>query len=343
MQILNDESLEKLNTLGLASRGKCLVTVRDEDELQQALAWARDNKTTVTVLGEGSNVVLVEDLDSLVLVQASLGIEVLKDTDEEVVLRVCAGENWHDLVQWSLAQGYYGLENLALIPGTVGAAPIQNIGAYGVELESFVEAVHAIRIEDSEKITLTRQECEFAYRDSVFKHRLRDKLVITEVELRLSHCTNLQLDYPALASVLRDKPRESLTPLDVFDEVVNLRQTKLPDPIVVPNVGSFFKNPVLEPGKAAALCGRYPELPAYPQRDGSVKFPAAWFIDFCGWKGHREEGVGVHPEHALVLVNYGGGCGNNLLHLADKIARSVIDTFGIQFEIEPRIYGTPRE
>jgi UDP-N-acetylmuramate dehydrogenase len=245
--------------------------VRDEEELQRSLAWARDRKTSVTVLGGGSNVVLLGDLNSMVLTQASLGIEVLKDTDEEVVLRVCAGENWHDLVQWTLARGYYGLENLALIPGTVGAAPIQNIGAYGVELESYVEAVHAIQIEDSEKIILTREACEFAYRDSVFKHRLRDTLVITEVQLRLSRCADLHLDYPALASVLRDKPRESLTPLDVFDEVVNLRQSKLPDPTIIPNVGSFFKNPVLEHHQAVALCDRYPELPAYPQLDGRGK------------------------------------------------------------------------
>ena len=343
MKISLDEPLQAFNTLSLVARGQALAEVHDDEELREALLWARDNKSTVTVLGEGSNVVLAGDLSTLVLVQGNRGIDVLSDDRDEVVLRVAAGEDWHDLVDWSLEQGFYGLENLALIPGTVGAAPIQNIGAYGVELEFFVEAVHALRIDSSEPLTLSGGECQFAYRDSVFKHDLRDQLVITSVDLRLSKIAKLWLAYPTLASVFADRPAEDLTPRDVFEAVVGIRQSRLPDPRVEPNAGSFFKNPVLESAQADALVSSFPNLPAYPQSEGRMKFPAAWLIDHCGWKGHREEGVGVHPDHALVLVNYGGNSGERLLELAHKIAASVEVTFGIELEIEPRVYGGNRE
>lgn len=339
MQITSDASLQQHNTLALRAHSRALVGIDNENALREALDWARANKTAVTVLGQGSNVVFAGDLSSLVLVQATRGRQCLDDDGSHVRLRVAAGENWHHLVEWTLSEGYFGLENLALIPGTVGAAPIQNIGAYGVELGPFVEAVHALRIDTCEAVTLSGDQCEFGYRDSIFKHRLRDQLVITAVDLRLPRVARLQLGYPALASALALRPEQEITAKDVFDTVVSIRRSKLPDPAAVPNAGSFFKNPVLEHQQATGIKSQFPDLPVYPQADGRDKIPAAWLIEYCGWKGHRKNGVGVHPDHALVLVNYGADSGACLLQLADRIAVTVRDTFGITLEIEPRVYG----
>ncbi|MEH6582843.1 MAG: UDP-N-acetylmuramate dehydrogenase [Halioglobus sp.] len=337
MQILHDASLRQLNTLALEARCDGLVEVQGDDDLRAALDWARENEVAVTVLGEGSNVVLAGDVAGLVLLQSSRGIELIEETSDHVTLRVAAGENWHALVEYTLAKGYYGLENLALIPGTVGAAPIQNIGAYGVELKSFVQAVHALRIDNSEVIVLSAEECRFAYRDSIFKHELRDQLVITAVDFCLSKTENLQLGYPALSNALAND--QTVTAKAVFEAVVAIRRSKLPDPVTVPNVGSFFKNPVLSQKQATQLQEGYDDIPAYLQEDGRTKFAAAWLIDYCGWKGVREQGVGVHPEHALVLVNYESNHGADVLALATKISDSVSATFGVALEIEPRVYG----
>lgn len=333
------EPLLARNTLALEAYSLALLEINNDAELLEALAGARSNNTPVVVLGEGSNVVLAGNLQCLVLVQCSHGIEILEDHEEFVLLRVAAGENWHSFVRWSLQQGYYGLENLALIPGTVGAAPIQNIGAYGVELERFIDAVHGRVIDSSELISLTNEECQFAYRDSIFKHELRDRLVITQVDFKLSKKAMLELQYPALANALGSKAAEILTPQDVFDAVVQIRQSKLPDPVVTPNAGSFFKNPLIDAKQAELLKNKFPDLPVYPQSDGMVKIAAAWLIDYCGWKGYRENGVGVHPEHALVLVNSSATSGLVLLNLAEKIAVSVKNSFAIDLEIEPRTYG----
>jgi UDP-N-acetylmuramate dehydrogenase len=334
-----DTQLRPLNSLALTASASALAEVQDLVELDRALLWARERGFAVTVLGEGSNVVLAGDVEGLVLAQRSRGIEILAEDGDEVTLRVAAGENWHALVQWALGRGFNGLENLALIPGTVGAAPIQNIGAYGVELEPFVRTVHAVQIEDSQAVLLSAAQCQFGYRDSVFKHAMRDQLVITAVDLQLKRGSPLQLSYPALAAALAHREAESLTHRDVFDAVVAIRQSRLPDPSVEPNVGSFFKNPVLRAEHTSELMSRFPELPVYRQANGLSKIPAAWLIDYCGWKGHRENGVAVHPQHALVLVNCGADDGQAVLALAKKIADSVYATFSVTLEIEPRVYG----
>jgi len=230
-----------------------------------------------------------------------------------------------------------------LIPGTVGAAPIQNIGAYGVELKSFIHAVHGLEISNAGTVALSADECELAYRDSVFKHRLRDQLAITAVDLRLSKTPDLHTTYPALASVLAGFDMDTLSARDVFNAVVTIRTERLPNPEEVPNAGSFFKNPVLDGQRAEELLARFPEIPSYPSDNGEMKFPAAWLIDHCGWKGHRGEGVGVHPEHALVLINQGSNSGSTLLALARQITDSVATTFGIELVVEPRVYGHNRD
>jgi UDP-N-acetylmuramate dehydrogenase len=339
VQILRAEALQPFNTLALQAQATALLRVERDEQLPEAFTWAAAQGLPVIPLGEGSNIVVAGDLDALLLRLDTRGITRLRETDEMVVLRVAAGENWHALVQWTLQRDLFGLENLALIPGTVGAAPIQNIGAYGVELAPHVEAVHGRVIAGGEPFTLSGQACEFGYRDSIFKHGLRDQRVITAVDLQLSKIPRIQADYPALGQELADRQVSIPSPRDVFDAVVSIRSSKLPDPALVPNAGSFFKNPVIEAGRAMELVRQFPELPRYEQPGGQVKLAAAWMIQHCGWKGHRNHGLGVHPEHALVLVNYGCDSGRQLLELAAEVARSVRDSFGIELEIEPRVYG----
>ncbi|MGB1140949.1 MAG: UDP-N-acetylmuramate dehydrogenase [Halioglobus sp.] len=341
MNVLDDQPLGSRNTLALDASASALVEVARGQDLVEALAWADERTLPVLPLGQGSNVVLADDLQCLVVVMQTRGVDLLETSTDAVMLRVAAGENWHELVGWCVEKGYYGLENLALIPGTVGAAPIQNIGAYGVELASTLQAVHATRLADGQAIVIDSADCAFGYRDSVFKGALKDTAVITAVDLRLSREPVVDISYPALAAEFDGAVAEP-SPRAVYDAVVNVRSRKLPDPAVVPNAGSFFKNPVFNATQAQALGERFPALPQYPQDDGSVKVPAAWMIQHCGWKGIERDGVGVHPEHALVLVNRGSNSGSALLALADDIAASVNDTFGVQLVIEPRVYGHER-
>lgn len=339
VQILKAESLRAYNTLALEATATALALVDNQAELLQAMAWAKAEGLPIIPLGEGSNIVLAGRLDAMCLCQRSQDIQVLAEGGGTVKLRIDAGHDWHQLVDAMLRRGYFGLENLALIPGTVGAAPIQNIGAYGVEVERFVRAVQAVDLETHQRLTLTAPECRFGYRDSIFKGELRDRLVITSVDLELSLQPAVELGYPALADELARRGCTAPTPADVFDAVVQVRSTRLPDPSTEPNAGSFFKNPVVPASVARALSGQWPGMPGYPQADGSVKLPAAWLIDQAGWKGHQGAGVGVHEQHALVLVNRGANSGEALLALADDIANSVEEKFGIRLEMEPRVYG----
>lgn len=339
LTVLRDSPLQSCNTLALEARAAAMARVTDEEQLLAALAWAAGHNMPVIPLGEGSNVVFAGDLDSLVLRVETRGIEVLEDGRDDTVLRVAAGENWHRLVRNTLREGRYGLENLALIPGTVGAAPIQNIGAYGVELAPFVVAVHCVNIADGSALSLAAAQCRFGYRDSVFKRDLRDRLIITAVDLRLSRRPHPRLDYPALADFVGQQQLAEVTPEDVYRAVVSIRRSRLPDPAREPNAGSFFKNPVIDGGLARELSKQFPGLPVYPQPNGMSKLAAGWLIEQCGWKGYRHDRLGVHPEHALVIVNYGNNSGRQLLALADEIARSVETAFGIALETEPRIYG----
>jgi UDP-N-acetylmuramate dehydrogenase len=339
MKFKRDEALQRYNTFALQAQAQAFVTVNNEAELLAALTLAHEQQLRVVPLGEGSNVVFAGDLDALVIQQQTKGIEVLTLAEDLVQLRVAAGENWHALVQWTLARGYFGLENLALIPGTVGAAPIQNIGAYGVELQASVLRVHARRIADNEVMVLSNDACEFGYRDSAFKHQLQDQLVVTAVDLELSRRPSVNIAYPALASYFAEHADTVPTPQAVFDAVVSIRRSKLPDPAQVPNAGSFFKNPVVAGEVAEKLRAAFPALPCFPQPNGTAKVSAAWMIDRCGWKGFRRGYLGVHAKHALVLVNYGSGTGEQLLALAAEITASVQRAFGVLLEIEPRVYG----
>jgi UDP-N-acetylmuramate dehydrogenase len=331
--------LRERNTLALPATARAMAVVSGVDEVKEALALARTEGLRVVPLGEGSNVVLVADVAALVLRQRPLAFEIMEAGADEGVIRSHAGQDWHELVAGTLASGYFGLENLALIPGTVGAAPIQNIGAYGVELSAFVDRVYAVAVETGEEVELARRECQFGYRDSVFKHRLRDQLVITAVDLRLPRRPAPNTSYPSLSGYLAERGVGQADPQQVFEAVVAIRSARLPDPARLPNAGSFFKNPVVPIEQARALVQRFPELPNYSQGNSTSKLSAAWMIDYCGFKGRRAGGAGIHSAHALVLVNHGDATGRDVLALAGEVEHAVATTFGVTLEIEPRIYG----
>lgn len=336
---LLDADLRDLNTLHLAARATRLQPVDDAADLPALTDALRQRDERVLVLGGGSNIVFASDFSGTVLQMRTRGIEVLARNDDSVLVAVAAGENWHDWVSHALDQGWHGLENLALIPGTVGAAPVQNIGAYGVELVDRLERVEAWDMQDRCWLDLTLADCAMGYRDSVFKHRLAGRAIIARVVFRLSLTPAVQAGYADLQRELLARGIAAPGPHDVFDAVCAVRRAKLPDPAVIGNAGSFFRNPVLSAVAAANLLASHPGAPHYPAADGSVKFAAAWFIDQCGWKGKRRGDAGVHDRQALVLVNHGRASASQLLALAVDIQASVRERFGVDLEPEPVIVG----
>lgn len=333
-----DVSLKPYNTFSFETRAAFFSQVFDENDILSVLSFAKEQGLPVIPLGEGSNVVLVGDMLSAVVMRVSLsGMTVLKECDDKVSLRIAAGENWHKLVCHTVRNGWFGLENLAFIPGTVGAAPVQNIGAYGVEVKDFIDAVHTICLTTHTRKIFSNKDCRFSYRDSIFKQALRDQMIITAVDLTLSKRAKSTTAYPALAKVLREQGKEQATPQQVLEAVVKLRKERLPIPDVTPNAGSFFHNPIVDANKARALLLDDPNMPQYQAGD-KIKLAAAYLIEQCGYKGFLQGGVGVHPNHALVLINPDGGNGHALLDLADRIQKAVTARYGVALSIEPRIY-----
>lgn len=337
MNPLEHIDLQALNTLALPARARYFARIDDGAQLAGAVAWAQARHLPLLVLGGGSNLILNGDWPGLVL-HIGLRGRRAEPVAGGVLLHVAAGENWHELVQWSLAQGWYGLENLTLIPGTAGAAPIQNIGAYGVELADRLHSVRGWSIEEGRECELAAASCGLGYRDSIFKNALRDRFITTEITLKLSDNFLPVLDYPALKEALAGTARP--TALEVERAVRELRQSRLPDPARLPNAGSFFKNPVIDADRFGRLRAAYPQIPHFDAA-GGVKIPAAWLVDQCGWKGRRSGAVGVHAQQALVLIHHGGGSGAELLALARAIQDDVLARFGIALELEPTVYGAP--
>lgn len=338
MEFQRDVALRPYNSLALSARAAHFVRVETVEEARAALDFARARELPVTVLGGGSNVVLAGDLPGLTIRVGIRGRTLVAERGDAVHLRVGAGEDWHGTVRHCLARGWYGLENLALIPGTVGAAPIQNIGAYGVELESRFLELEAIAIATGETRRFTRADCRFGYRDSLFKGAGRDAWLITAVTFVLGRRPAPVLTYPALREALADVPAAEITPERVAAAVIALRRARLPDPAQVPNVGSFFKNPMVGADQARRLAERFPGLVSFPGAGGGVKLAAAWLIERAGWKGVARAGVGVHDRQALVLVNRGGDAAA-LLALARDIRADVAERFGVELELEPRVLG----
>ncbi|WP_136248546.1 UDP-N-acetylmuramate dehydrogenase [Halomonas borealis] len=335
LTVLADHDLTSANTLGLACRAERFVAPRSAAELGEALALACRSGWPTLVLGGGSNLILPATLPGLV-VQPALRAWWLEEAEGDAVrVHVEAGVVWHELVMALAERGLWGLENLALIPGHCGAAPIQNIGAYGVELAEVLEAVHLVRLDDGREAVLDAQACGFGYRDSVFKHALAGRVVITRLVLRVSRRGEPRLGYGDLARRVGASP----TPLEVAEAVCAVRREKLPDPAVLGNAGSFFKNPVVSAERAAALRAVHPDMPGYPLADGRTKLAAGWLIDRCGLKGWRDGPFAVHDRQALVLVHHGGGDAAGLLAFAASIAERVERRFAVALEREPRLVG----
>jgi len=335
--LLEQAPLAPLNTLRVAATARWLAELRGVAALPHLLGLPAA-RGEVMVLGEGSNVLFAADFPGLVLRPAFAEVSVLDDDGTIVVVRAEAGAGWDALVAWTLARGLAGLENLALIPGLVGAAPIQNIGAYGVEVAGTIVCVEAWDRTQQRLVRLARDGCAFGYRDSIFK-RAPDRWVVTAVEFRLSRAAAPRLDYAGVREELAALGPGEATPQRVAEAVRRLRRRKLPDPAVIGNAGSFFKNPVVDAAVAAGLREQHPDAPVHPTGDGRGKLSAAWLIERCGWRGHREGDAGIAAGHALVLVNHGHATGAELLALARRVAGSVEDRFGVRLEPEPRIVG----
>ena len=333
--ISENASLKAHNTFGLAAQARYLAPIASLGDLRAALLDARLRDLPRLVIGGGSNLLLTRDFPGLVLLMQNRGIDVLDESADACHVRVAAGENWHAFVLHALAQGWYGLENLSLIPGTVGAAPIQNIGAYGVELESCFDSLEALEIASGELVTLDHAACRFGYRDSLFKRAGRDRYIIMSVTFRLSKQAQVHIDYTELKNELAARGIAAPTPIDVSNAVIAIRSRKLPDPAVIGNAGSFFKNPIIGEEKLEALKVFYPNMVSYPQGDGLHKLAAGWLIEQAGWKGRALGDAAVYDKQALVLINKGGATGADIAALAKAIQADVRTRYAVELEPEP--------
>lgn len=336
MPIQENKSLKPYNTLGVAAKARYFLSVTTPGSLLAAIDEVRDDLSYL-VLGGGSNILFTRDFEGLVLKNDIKGLAVLEQADDDVRVRAGGGEDWHTFVQWCLQHGFYGLENLSLIPGTVGAAPVQNIGAYGVEVGDLIEAVEAIDMQSGAGCRFEAGACDFAYRNSIFKDRCRNRFFITAVTFHLNKKAQLVTSYADVRRALAGRQETVVTPQELSDTICDIRRHKLPDPEEIANAGSFFKNPIISRPRYQELAERFPELPAYPVDDQRVKIAAGWMIENCGWKGRRVGACGVYPHQALVLVNYGGASGRDILDLAEAVQASVEKRFDIRLNPEPLI------
>jgi len=335
LAIEHDVSLQPYNTFGLPARARRYLRVHDAAQLDALRADAALAGLPRFVLGGGSNVLLTREVEALVLHMAIPGRALVGEENGAVLVRAGAGEHWHGFVEFTLEQGLGGLENLSLIPGTVGAAPIQNIGAYGLEIKDVFHSLTAYDLATGERRVLNASDCRFGYRDSVFKHAEGASLVVLDVTFALPRAWQPNLRYAELANALQEAAMAAPTPRQVSEAVVAIRRRKLPDPLEIGNAGSFFKNPVVTSAQCAGLLARFPQLVHHVQADGTEKLAAGWLIDQCGWKGRSLGAAGVYPKQALVLVNNGGATGAEVLALAKAIQADVLAKFGVALEPEP--------
>jgi len=335
MNIARDVSLKKYNTFGIDAKASSFVSVSTLDELKEALSTTTKRKF---VLGGGSNMLIKNDIKALVIHINLKGIEVVKEDKDSIWLEVAAGENWHSFVMHCVNNNYGGVENLALIPGNTGTSPVQNIGAYGVELKDVFDSCSTINRKSLESKIFTHSDCKFGYRESIFKNEAKDLYVITSVTFKLSKKDhNLNTGYGAIQEVLKQKEIKNPTIKEIAEAVIHIRSSKLPDPKLLGNSGSFFKNPVIPKELYDTLQSKYAGMPVYPLSNEEVKVPAGWLIEQAGFKGYRIEDAGVHDKQALVLVNYGNATGDNLWDLALQIKDEVYKKFKINIEPEVNI------
>lgn len=329
-------SLKKLNTFGIDARAKYLCAFSSIDTLQEILAGELFEKEEHFILGGGSNVLFTRNVDALVLKNEILGKEIIKEDSDNAWVKFGAGEVWHDCVLWAIDNNLGGIENLSLIPGTAGAAPMQNIGAYGVEIKSVIKNVEAVEKATGVVKVFTNVECEFGYRESIFKRAQKGKYIITSITLCLTKRHDLKLSYGAINNELKANKISKPTIKDISDVVIAIRKSKLPNPNVIGNAGSFFKNPVVSLDVFKTIQADYQDMPFYEQADG-IKIPAGWMIEKAGWKGFRDGEIGVHKMQALVLVNYGNGAGLDIYNLSEQIINDVQMRYGIELQREVNI------
>jgi len=339
LNILKNISLKQYNTFGIDVRADKYLLLRNEDELlsmAQSGVFAHEH---LLFLGGGSNILFLDDYKGLLIHSALRGMKIIKYNDEYVIIEVGAGENWHNFVTICLNNKYYGLENLALIPGTVGAAPVQNIGAYGIEQKDYFHSLRGFNLNTAQFEEMNIDDCKFAYRNSIFKSELKNKFVVTSVQYKLSKIDKPNLSYTALKQEADKFAIEKPDAQFVYDTVSRLRMSKLPSPDLLGNAGSFFKNPQIDKTTFDKLKKNVPGLTGYEQEDGSFKISAAWLIERCGWKGKRIGDAAVYDKHALIIVNYGNATGMDIYELSENIKRSVYNEFGINLEREVLIVG----
>jgi len=334
-QLLENYSLKEYNTFGFDVKARYFFSFTDEMDLIDLVENNNFTGNDVLVIGGGSNILFVEDYSGIVIYPQNKSLEILQEDDNQIYLRVSAGYNWDDLVKYCVEKGWGGLENLSHIPGNVGASPVQNIGAYGVEVGDLIHSVDVVNIETGEQKIFEKNQCEFGYRDSVFKNKFRNLFVVTHVVFELNKKSEVSLAYGHLQKEVEKIGEASIT--NVRKAVIAIREAKLPDPKEIGNAGSFFKNPVISIDKANELKNKYADMPEYILESGEVKLAAGWLIDQCGLKGYREGDVGVHKEQALVLVNYGNGTGFDIVKLANKIKNSVFNKFAVMLEQEVKV------
>ncbi|MDC3209146.1 UDP-N-acetylmuramate dehydrogenase [Chitinophagales bacterium] len=325
--------LKSYNTFGLEAHARYFFAIEDIGQLPQ-LNTFHAFATNRLILGGGSNILLTKDFEGIVVYNNLKGIELIKEDDTSVYVKVAAGEVWHDFVMYAIDKAWAGIENLSLIPGRIGASPMQNIGAYGVELKDVFYELEAWDIDKEQVVTFDRNECQFGYRESVFKHTLKNQFIILSVTFRLSKSSELNVSYGAIQEVLKSMGVHSPGIKEVSDAVIAIRSSKLPNPIEIGNAGSFFKNPVVPITLVNTLKESFPEMPSYPINNTSAKIPAGWLIEQAGWKGKRFDNFGVHKKQALVLVNYGGAKGQDIKNLAFEIQEDVFAKFKIKLTPE---------
>jgi UDP-N-acetylmuramate dehydrogenase len=335
--ILKNTSLKPFNTFGLEASAAFFTVIDSNNELLELVQSTLFKSKAILILGGGSNILLTQDFKGLVVKNEIKGIEITNENKNEVFLRVGSGEGWHQFVLFCIDNGFGGVENLSLIPGSVGAAPMQNIGAYGVEIKDVFLELEALNLTTGNIETFDNDACKFGYRESVFKHDLKGKYFITHVTFRLQKNPVLNLDYGAIRDTLNEETIHTPTLTDVSNAVIKIRQSKLPDPAKIGNSGSFFKNPIISINQYDLLKITYPSLPSYPIDSETVKVPAGWLIEKAGWKGKTIGEIGVHKNQALVLVNYGNGEGSEIKKLSEQIQASILEKFSINLYAEVNI------
>ena len=338
MEFQKNISLKEFNTFGMDVNCSLLYNITSENEIINILDSEEYQNNKHLILSGGSNLLFTTDFDGLILKNNIKGIEVVFEDNNHTYLKVGAGENWHDFVLWTIKQGLSGLENMSLIPGNVGTAPIQNIGAYGVEVKDVITKVRGINLEEKKLFTLSNVDCDFRYRDSIFKNKLKDKIIITEVIFKLSRKAQHNTEYGAILEELQNLGLEIST-TNISKAVISIRERKLPNPKELGNSGSFFKNPIINNTQFSELQKKFSGIVGYKNSETETKIAAGWLIEQCGWKGYRKGDAGVHKNQALVLVNYGNAKGEEIISLAKEIQQSIKDKFGIDIHPEVNIIG----